>query len=319
MAGSPAQALVNNGRAGSRVASVTALKLEDGRSLCVRRWPGTGDPLVLLHGLLDSSEGWNHLAELPCERIAFDLPGFGHSAPPARGSLAGYARDVAAGLEMLGVERFNLVGHSLGGGVAVALAEMMPDRVGALVLLAPVGFGRIRLAEAVSLPGVRNLVQGALPFALSSRLAVTAAYLTVVSNGLRPESAIVDRVTERGGELVAGAREGTRAAAAAGRSAHAFHRRRIAYEGPVFAIWGDHDRLVPVSHLAGVRAALPQAEVDVWTSMGHHPIGERFEDLIALIERATAAADRWSLAPARTPRARRPPPRTSLEPLVALR
>jgi pimeloyl-ACP methyl ester carboxylesterase len=279
-------------RGGSPVASVTTLKLEDGRDLCVRRWPGTGDPLVLLHGLLDSSEGWNHLAALPCERIAFDLPGFGHSDPPARGSLSGYARDIAAGLDMLGVERFNLVGHSLGGGIAAALAEMMPDRVGAMVLLAPVGFGRIHLAEAVSLPGVRNLVQGALPFALSSRLAVTAAYLTVVSNGLLPERAVVDRVTQRGGKLVAGAREGTRAAAEAGRSPEAFHRRSIDYDGPVFAIWGDQDRLVPISHRAGVQAAMPQARVDVWSGMGHHPIRERFNDLIAIIERAVDAAER---------------------------
>lgn len=277
---------------GSQIASVTTLELEDGRALCVRRWPGSGDPLVLLHGLLDSSEGWNHLAELRCPRIAFDLPGFGHSDPPARGSLAGYARDIAAGLDMLGVERFNLVGHSLGGGIATALAEMMPDRVGAVVLLAPVGFGRIHLAEAASLPGVRGLVRGAMPLALSSRLAVTAAYLTMVSNGLLPERAIVDRVTGRGGSLVAGTREGTRATADAGRSPNAFHRRAIDYDGPVFAIWGDQDRLVPVSHADGVRAALPQAKVDVWSGMGHHPMRERFADLVATIERATIAAER---------------------------
>jgi pimeloyl-ACP methyl ester carboxylesterase len=278
-------------RTGSPIASITTLRLEDGRALCVRRWPGVGDPVVLLHGLLDSSEGWNHLAELPCERIAFDLPGFGHSDPPARGSLAGYARDIAAGLEMLGVERFNLVGHSLGGGIAAALAEMMPERVGAVVLLAPVGFGRIHLAEAASLPVLRNLVQGALPLALSSRLAVTAAYMTMVSNGLVPERAIVDRVTGRAGKLVAGAREGTRAAAEAGRAPDAFHRRGIAYDGPVFAIWGDQDRLVPSSHRAGVLAALPQAHVDVWSGMGHHPIHARVEELIALIERAARAAE----------------------------
>lgn len=295
MAGSPHQPVAATARGGSRIASLTTLRLEDGRSLCVRRWPGTGVPLVLLHGLLDSSEGWNHLAELRCERIAFDLPGFGHSDPPARGSLAGYARDIAAGLEMLGVERFNLVGHSLGGGVATALAEMMPDRVGAVVLLAPVGFGRIHLAEAVSLPGVRSIVQSLLPLALSSRLTVTAAYLTMVSNGLLPERAIVDRVTGRGGGLVAGAREGTRAAADAGRSREAFHRRGIAYDGPVFAIWGDHDRLVPLAHADGVLMALPQARVDVWRGMGHHPIRERFEDLIATIERAAYAAERRTM------------------------
>ena len=277
-------------RGGTQVASVSTLTLEDGRTLCARRWPGTGDPLVLLHGLLDSSEGWNHLAELPCERIAFDLPGFGHSDPRARGSLAGYASDIAEGLQLLGVERFNLVGHSLGGGVAAALAELMPDRVGALVLLAPVGFGRIHLAEAVSLPGVRHLVQRALPLALSSRLAVTTGYAAMVTNGMLPSREIVDRVTDRGGRLVAGAREGTRAAADAGRSADAFHRRRLAYDGPVFAIWGKEDRLVSASHGDGVRAALPQARVDVWSGMGHHPIRERFEDLIATIERAIHAA-----------------------------
>jgi pimeloyl-ACP methyl ester carboxylesterase len=280
------------GRAGSRVASVTMLTLEDGRSLCVRRWPGTGDPLVLLHGLLDSSEGWNHLAELRCERIAFDLPGFGHSDPPTRGSLASYARDIAAGLQMLGVERFNLVGHSLGGGVAAALAEMLPDHVGALVLLAPVGFGRIRLAEAVSLPGVRSLVRAALPLVLASRVAVTGAYVAMVTNGMLPERELIDRVTSRGGRLVAGAHEGTRAAADAGRSRDGFHRRGIAYDGPVFAIWGHEDRLVSASHRDGVRAALPQAHVDVWRGMGHHPIHERFEELIATIERAIDAATR---------------------------
>lgn len=268
------------------------LTLEDDRSLCVRRWPGTGVPLVLLHGLLDSSEGWDHLAELPCERIAFDLPGFGHSDAPLRGSLAAYAADIAAGLEMLGVEHFNLVGHSLGGGIATALAEMVPDRVGAVVLLAPVGFGRIPLAEAVSLPGIRRVVQSVLPLALSSRLTVTAAYLSMVSNGLLPERAIVDRVTGRGGGLVAGAREGTRAAAEAGRSRNGFHRRGLGYDGPVFAIWGDHDRLVPLAHADGVRTAFPQARVDVWRGMGHHPIRERFEDLITTIERATGEAER---------------------------
>jgi pimeloyl-ACP methyl ester carboxylesterase len=298
MAVSPPQTRISGERDGSRIAGVTTLTLEDGRSLCVRRWPGVGDPLVLLHGLLDSSEGWDHLAELPCARIAFDLPGFGHSDPPARGSLAGYAQDIAAGLELLGVERFNLVGHSLGGGIAAALAEMMPERVGAVVLVAPVGFGRIRLAEAASLPGIRTLVRGAMPFALSSRLAVTAAYLTMASNGLIPERAIVDRVTDRGGQLVPGAREGMRAAAEAGRSRHAFHRRGIAYDGPVFAIWGDHDRLVPVSHREGVLAAFPQATVEVWRGMGHHPIRDRFEDLIAIIERAAGAAERRArLAP----------------------
>ena len=155
------------------------------------------------------------------------------------------------------------------------------------MLLAPVGFGRIRLAEAASLPGVRAILRAALPLALSSRLAVSAAYAAMVTNGLLPESELVDRVTSRGGRLVAGACEGTRAVVDSGRSRDAFHRRRIDYDGAVFAIWGADDRLVPISHCERVKAALPQAQVDIWPGMGHHPIRERRADLIATINRAT--------------------------------
>ena len=250
----------------SHVAALDSLRLGDGRQLCVRRWPGAGaSTVVFLHGLLDSSEGWGRVADrLTGPQVAFDLPGFGHSDPPAHGSIAGYAHDVAVGLEMLGIERFTLVGHSLGGAVAAALAELTPAKVDALVLFAPGGFGRIGLAEAVSIPGVRNLAQAALPLALSNRLLVSAAYATMVSNGTAPERAIVERVTGRARALVAGAREGTRAVVDAGRSLDAFHRRRVDYDGPVYAIWGDHDRLVPPAHRNGLRVAFPHASIDVW-------------------------------------------------------
>jgi pimeloyl-ACP methyl ester carboxylesterase len=277
---------------GARVAVVETLRLGDGRGLCVRRWPGVGDPLVILHGLLDSSEGWNELCErLPSPCIAFDLPGFGYSDPPTCGSIAGYARDVAQGLTMLGIERFNLLGHSLGGAIATWLAELMPAQVGALVLLAPAGFGRIHLAELISIPGIRNIVQAALPSALTSPAAVTVAYMTMVTNGAAPDQGIVDRVVRRGGNLAEGAREATRAVVNAGRSRRAFHRRTVAYDGPVSAVWGDRDLLVPPAHREGVKAALPQARIEVWHGMGHHPVRERFDELVALVQEVTVTND----------------------------
>ena len=218
--------------------------------------------------------------------------GFGHSDPQSKGSVTGYARDIAEGLSQLRVEHFTLVGHSLGGAVATALAEMLPNQVGSLVLLAPAGFGRIALAEAVSIPGVRSLVQSGLPVALSSRLLVTAGYLTMVTNGRMPERDLVTRVTSRGASLVDGAREGTRAVVEAGRCRDAFHRRRVRYDGPVFAVWGDRDRLVPLSHRTGVHTAFPQASIEVWRGMGHHPLRERFDDLRSLVTRAVAAGRR---------------------------
>jgi pimeloyl-ACP methyl ester carboxylesterase len=269
---------------------VQTLRLRDGRALCVRRWPGGEDEaLVLLHGMFDSSEGWSRLCErVGGLRVAFDLPGFGYSDPPSRASIAGYAEDVAEGLEMLGVRRFTLVGHSFGGAVAAALAELLPHQVKALVLLAPAGFGRIPLAEAVSVPGVRKLVEVTLPVLLANRLAVTGAYAIVVTNCKLPERDLVKRITSRRRSLAGGVRQGTRSLADARRSPAGFNRGRGRYPGPVQAVWGDRDLLVPASHSKGLRAAFPQARVDIWKGMGHHPTGERIDDLVEVVREAVA-------------------------------
>ena len=274
--------------------------LTDGRRLSLRHWQGTEDrTLVFLHGMLDSSAGWTRLSEeFACRRIAFDLPGFSASDSPPRISISAYARDIAEGLEILGVSQFTLVGHSLGGAVAVAVAELMPTRVSGLVLLAPAGFGRVHLAEAVSMPGLRSAAAMTLRMALSSRLAVTIAYATLVTNGRLPDRELVDRLTTRGDRMIDGAQRATQAVVQAGRAPDAFHRRRVGYGGPVYAIWGDRDRLVPVSHSDGVLAAFPQASIAIWKGMGHHPARERTADLIAVVNGACAGD---ASAGARTP------------------
>ena len=137
-----------------RAATAMAVALADGRRVNVECWPGHGAPLVLLHGLLDCAAGWKHLAQAthrPC--YAVDLPGFGDSDRPTRNRISAYAEDVQGALAALDVHDFTLVGHSLGGAVATGLAERLRDDVSALVLMAPAGFGRIRVAEAIGPAG----------------------------------------------------------------------------------------------------------------------------------------------------------------------
>jgi pimeloyl-ACP methyl ester carboxylesterase len=288
-----------------RAPDVRDVRLAQGRRLRVRQWPGEGRPLVLLHGLLDDSEGWTSLAmdtHRPC--LAIDLPGFGGSDLPLRPRISAYAEDVAAGLRRLDVEECTLVGHSLGGAVATSVAERLPA-VHSLVLLAPAGFGQIRLAEAFALPGVRDVAQFMLPWALVSPLLVTAGYTTFVAHGRMPSRDLTDRLRRRAFQSAPGVRTAVTAIAAAGRSKRGFHARPIAFDGPVAALWGAKDALVPLDHTHAVKGALPQAHLEVWDRMGHHPQRERPAQLARFIEHHAAEAPRARRAATRTKSARR--------------
>jgi pimeloyl-ACP methyl ester carboxylesterase len=263
------------------MASTFSVGLPQGRRLTGRAWRGDGAPLVLLHGLFDSSEGWADLAgrsARPC--VAIDLPGFGGSDLPVEKRIDSYADDIAFALEEQGVRRATLVGHSLGGAVAAAVAERSPH-IASLVLLAPAGFGRIRLAEALTAPVVIDVATLALPLALVNPLAVTAAYAAFVGHGRLPERELVARLSLRAARAPQGVRAATIALAAAGRD----ERRALAFGGPVGALWGTKDALVPAGHADGVRTALPQAKIEFWPGMGHHPQRERPAELADFVER----------------------------------
>ncbi|HET6778294.1 MAG TPA: alpha/beta hydrolase [Gemmatimonadales bacterium] len=105
-----------------------------------------GLPVVLLHSTAGSSAHWSHqLAHLrPTRRaVALDLRGHGRSEPPRDGdySISSMAADVHAVVEGLRIPRFVLVGHSLGGGVALTYAGAHPDQIAGLLLLDPIGDG----------------------------------------------------------------------------------------------------------------------------------------------------------------------------------
>jgi pimeloyl-ACP methyl ester carboxylesterase len=113
-----------------------------------------GTPVVFVHSLAGNIGHWTDALERTRAQrraVAFDLRGHGRSARPSDPgafTIEALADDIAAVAETSGLERFVLVGHSLGGGVALAYAGAHPERVERLFLLDPIGDGtRIAAAE----------------------------------------------------------------------------------------------------------------------------------------------------------------------------
>ena len=115
-------------------------------------------------------------------------------------------------------------------------------------------------------------------------------YMAVVGNGQLPDPELVARLRKNAHRWAPGAACANEAITASGRSPRAFYRRELDYRGPVLALWGERDRLVPVAHRDGVMTAFPQAQVSVWKKMGHHPQRERPSELAQFIEAACARA-----------------------------
>src|SRR6478752_4298442 len=120
---------------------------------------GTGRPIVFVHGLMSSSRTWTAQLDRLADRhrvVAPDLFGHGESAKPAGDySLSAHAASLRDLFDALGIVDATLVGHSLGGGIALQMAYLFPDRVNALVLVSSGGLGRELnpLLRAATLPG----------------------------------------------------------------------------------------------------------------------------------------------------------------------
>jgi len=213
---------------------------------------------------------------------AFDLPGFGASTLPERPTLDSYAHRILLALRRLGIDRYVLVGHSLGAGIAARLAELDPADVQALVLMAPVGFGRIGIARAFAAPVIRDIAGYSLPMVMLSAPVVSAVYKYMVAGGMAPDRELVRRLRASAWLVGRGAKAATLAIATAGERPF----ERIGYDGPVFALWGGRDQLVPCAHADEVRRVLPQAQVTVWPAMAHHPQAERPHQLLRYLTRA---------------------------------
>src|SRR5213080_5508159 len=130
----------------------------------IYRIAGSGPPVVLVHGMVNSSKHWEAVAlRLAAEHtvIAPDLIGHGDSATP-RGdySLGAHAAVIRDLLAVIGIERATIVGHSLGGGIAMQFFYQFPQRTERLVLVSSGGLGHevSPLLRAAALPGASGLL-----------------------------------------------------------------------------------------------------------------------------------------------------------------
>ncbi|MBD3781405.1 MAG: alpha/beta fold hydrolase, partial [Micrococcales bacterium] len=120
---------------------------------------GEGPTLLFIHGLLGSQRQWAHLVDVLGDDhrvVVPDLFGHGESARPVGDySLGAHAATLRDLLDRLGIEQVTLVGHSLGGGIAMVFTYLFPERVEGLVLVASGGLGRevSPLLRSATLPG----------------------------------------------------------------------------------------------------------------------------------------------------------------------
>jgi pimeloyl-ACP methyl ester carboxylesterase len=256
------------------------------------REDGAGDPLVLVHGAGTSSAIWHRAAPLLAERfrvVAPDVPGYGGSPAAGKGfALDEVTDDLVAGLEEAGVRpSYDLVGHSMGGAIAILLAARHPERVRRLVLVAPAGLAALpRLAA-----GVLGAV--AAPFAharrtLATPLAGSALVRRLALAGVARDGARVP--AEHARTVLASSAGATRIGPGLASAATADLRDALAsVSAPLGLVWGEHDPVIPPRRIEVIREVRPGVELRMVPDTAHAPMLERPDAFCAALEDVLAA------------------------------
>ncbi|NLE81924.1 MAG: alpha/beta hydrolase [Rhodococcus sp.] len=263
------------------------------------RIAGQGPVILLLHGIGDNSTTWSdvipHLAKNHTV-IAPDLLGHGRSDKPrADYSVAAYANGMRDLLVTLGIDRVTIVGHSLGGGVAMQFAYQFPQMVERLVLVSAGGITRdvhplLRLAsvplvnEALKLlriPGAMPSIRFAgtvlsrlsgVPLHPSELLHDTPDLLRILSDLPEPTAhaaylRTLRAVVDWRGQVVT-----------------MLDRCYLTENLPVQLVWGDKDVVIPVTHAHLAHAAMPTSRIDIFHGSGHFPFRDEPMRFLEVVE-----------------------------------
>ena len=230
---------------------------------------------MLLHGQPGSAADWRQVADrLPrtLDVLALDRPGYGASRQPAGGFAYG-ARAVVAELDARGIGQAVLAGHSYGGGVALAAAQLAPERVEALVLLASVGPGCVTGWDRLLAAPVAGEVCAVTAWQLTPWLA--RARLAAIARRRRRPIAAAEHVNwhiwghahHDHGPLWRSFLTEQRALVD---ELGGLTASLVGVAQPVLLIADPHDTLIPVSTTHQLAAALPDARVQLLNGIGHH-------------------------------------------------
>jgi pimeloyl-ACP methyl ester carboxylesterase len=253
---------------------------------------GEGPVLLLIHGMAGTCENWRSVIE-PLARhhtvIAPDLPGHGLSAGgPGDYSLGNLAAGLRDLLLVLGHERATLVGHSLGGGIAMQFSYQFPEIVERLVLVSSGGLGLevSPVLRAAALPGAELFIAATATTGQKIGGAIGRGLSRV---GMKPAADVAEVARGYGSLAEPDRRKAFLATLRSvvgteGQRVSATDRFYLAEAVPVLIVWGGRDPIIPVSHGEDAHRALPGSKLEIFDGVGHLPQVEQPARFIAVLE-----------------------------------
>jgi pimeloyl-ACP methyl ester carboxylesterase len=250
---------------------------------------GQGPPVVLLHGYAGAIWNWEHQIEPLGRRFTLFIPdviGQGLSDKPRVAYTPAFYTDWLCGfLDAVGVGRAAIVGHSMGGGLALSLAMTNPDRVDRLILISGFPQDVLNRIRGPYLKRFARLGSGWL-FGLGYRLLGRRAFRKFIGGLVWDRSLITSEVIERAYLL--------RKHYGKSRPLWSSLRHIADWENdcaprlgsvrcPVQIIWGQQDRFVPLSAGQELHQAIPGSLLAVIPNTGHLPMWERPNEANRLI------------------------------------
>jgi pimeloyl-ACP methyl ester carboxylesterase len=250
-----------------------------GRRL-VYRTTGDGPPVLLIHGISQDSSTWERVADHLAPHaslVAPDLPGHGASEnPEGDHSLGAYASTLRDLLTVLEQPSVTVVGHSLGGGIALQFSYQFPEMVDRLVLIDSGGLGPdvSPVLRAATLPGADLFLTAVTSDVVTDAVAGLSRLLAraglQVGTDLREFARGIEGLSDPE-ERRAFLRTANAVIGLAGQSVSARGKLYLTSKVPTLIVWGDHDRVIPLRHAAIAHQQISDSRLRVVEDAGHFP------------------------------------------------